>query len=154
MNKKHGFDILRLSKKDRDLLNANNHANALEDEVRELSSKMKKLEQDRQRAQDELRDALPELDALRKKLADLKRVLDDEQLKKADLENQCARLEEDLKFKLQLLEKELTEVNNQLVFIIQFFRVANFLRLLLLLSGQASQRNRNQRNGRQVTRRV
>ncbi|XP_059094822.1 lamin-C-like isoform X2 [Tigriopus californicus] len=103
----------RLNKKDRDLLNANNHANALEDEVRELSSRMKKLEQDRQRAQDELKDALPELDVLRKKLADLKRVLDDEQLKKADLENQCARLEEDLKFKLQLLEKELTEVKHR-----------------------------------------
>ena len=53
---------------------------------------------------------LPELEGLRKKLADLKRVLDEEQLKKADLENTCARLEEDLKFKLQLLEKELTEV--------------------------------------------
>jgi len=36
--------------------------------------------------------------------------LDEEQLKNADLDNTCARLEEDLKFKLQLLEKELTEV--------------------------------------------
>lgn len=33
--------------------------------------------------------------------------------KKADLENQCARLEEDLKFKLQLLEKELVEVKHR-----------------------------------------
>ena len=55
-------------------------------------------------------DAMPELESLRKKLAELKRLLDDEQLKKADLENQCERLEEDLKFKLNLLEKELTEV--------------------------------------------
>jgi len=56
---------------------------------------------------------MPEMESLRKKLSDLKRQLDDEQLKKADLENQCARLEEDLKFKLQLLEKELTEVKTR-----------------------------------------
>ncbi len=102
--------LSRLHKKDRDLTNSTNHVEALEDEIRNLSSKLSKLEQERQKAQEELRDALPELDALRKKLADLKRVLDDELLKKADLENQCARLEEDLKFKLQLLEKELHEV--------------------------------------------
>lgn len=63
-----------------------------------------------------LQEALPELEQLRKKLAELKRLLDDEQLKKADLENQCARLEEDLKFKLQLLEKELAEVRNDITF--------------------------------------
>ena len=40
-------------------------------------------------------------------------MLDDEQLKKADLENQLARLDEDLKFKLQVLEKELTEVKTR-----------------------------------------
>ena len=57
-----------------------------------------------------MQDALPEVQVLRDKLADAKRALDDEQLKSADLENNCARLEEDLKFKLQLLEKELHDV--------------------------------------------
>ena len=57
-----------------------------------------------------LQDTLPEVQVLRDKLADAKRALDDEQLKSADLENNCARLEEDLKFKLQLLEKELHDV--------------------------------------------
>merc|ERR1711963_1341766 len=50
---------------------------------------------------------------LREKLAEAKRALDEEQLKSADLENTCARLEEDLKFKLQLLEKELSEVKQR-----------------------------------------
>ena len=100
----------KATKRERDLANSTHHVNALEEEIRSLNDKMRKLEAERVRAQDELKDALPELDALRKKLAELKRVLDDEQLKKADLENQCQRLEEDLKFKLQLLEKELTEV--------------------------------------------
>ena len=48
-----------------------------------------------------------------KKLAELKRHLDDEQLKRADLENTCARLEEDLKFKMSVLEKELVEVKTR-----------------------------------------
>ena len=38
--------------------------------------------------------------------------LDEEQLKVADLENQLSRMEEDLNFKMQLLEKELTEVKS------------------------------------------
>lgn len=103
----------KLAKKDRDLANSTNHVEALEEEIRNISNKMSKLEQERQKAQEELKDALPEMDQLRKKLAELKRVLDDEQLKKADLENQCSRLEEDLKFKLQVLEKELTEVKTR-----------------------------------------
>ena len=48
---------------------------------------------------------------MRDRLSDEKRKLDEEQLKSADLENQLARMEEDLNFKMQLLEKELTEVN-------------------------------------------
>ena len=60
-----------------------------------------------------LQDTLPEVQSLREKLAEAKRQLDDEQLKSADLENTCARLEEDLKFKLQLLEKELSEVKHR-----------------------------------------
>jgi len=101
------------TKRDRDLANSNNHVNALEDEVRNLNSKMAKLQNEREKAEEELRDALPELEQLKKKLAELKRHLDDEQLKKADLENTCARLEEDLKFKMSVLEKELVEVKTR-----------------------------------------
>merc|ERR1719361_1428032 len=74
---------------------------------------MNKLQDERESAEKELREALPELEALKKKLAELKRHLDDEQLKKADLENTCARLEEDLKFKMSVLEKELVEVKTR-----------------------------------------
>ena len=81
--------------------------------MRNLSSKLSRMDQERQKAQDELKEALPEIEQLRKKLAEAKRALDDEQLKKADLENQLARLDEDLKFKMQVLEKELTEVKTR-----------------------------------------
>ena len=50
---------------------------------------------------------------LRDKLAEEKRKLDEEQLRSADLENKCKRLEDDLNFKLQLMEKELTEVKTR-----------------------------------------
>ena len=53
---------------------------------------------------------MPEIESLRDRLAEEKRKLDEEQLKVADLENQLSRMEEDLNFKMQLLEKELTEV--------------------------------------------
>ena len=102
-----------MNKRDRDLANSTNHVKALEDEVRNLNSKMSKLQNEREKAEEELRDALPELEQLKKKLAELKRHLDDEQLKKADLENTCARLEEDLKFKMSVLEKELVEVKTR-----------------------------------------
>ena len=53
---------------------------------------------------------MPEVQSLRDRLSDEKRKLDEEQLRSADLENQLTRMEEDLNFKMQLLEKELTEV--------------------------------------------
>ena len=57
-----------------------------------------------------LQEALPEVETLRERLSEEKRKLDDELLKSAGLENQLTRMEEDLNFKMQLLEKELTEV--------------------------------------------
>ena len=50
---------------------------------------------------------LPELENLRARLGDAKGALDKEHLKSADLENKCQQLEEELKFKMSLLEKEL-----------------------------------------------
>ena len=44
-----------MKKKDRDLVNSTNHVEALEDTIRDMKNKMDKLEQDRQRAQDELK---------------------------------------------------------------------------------------------------
>merc|ERR1712079_807174 len=65
------------------------------------------------RAQQELMDMVPEMDQLKARLDDAKRALDKEQLKSSGLENKCASLEEDLKFQLSLLEKELTEVKTR-----------------------------------------
>ena len=60
-----------------------------------------------------LQEMVPEMDQLKARLDDAKRALDKEQLKSSGLENKCASLEEDLKFQLSLLEKELTEVKQR-----------------------------------------
>ena len=51
---------------------------------------------------------------MRARLGEAKGALDKEHLKSADLENKCTQLEEELKFKMSLLEKELVEVNSKL----------------------------------------
>jgi len=74
---------------------------------------MNRLESEKLQFKNQLEECLPEVHNLREKLAEAKRNLHEEQLKSADLENKCARLEEDLKFKMQTLEKELQEVKNR-----------------------------------------
>jgi len=103
----------KLKKKEADFLNANDRAIALEEELRNLGNKMSKLEADYSRAQHEMMEVMPEMETLKARLEDAKRALDKEQLKSSGLENKCASLEEDLKFQLSLLEKELTEVKTR-----------------------------------------
>ena len=78
-----------------------------------MVNKLSRLESEKVQFQSQLDECLPEVRNLREKLAEAKRNLDEEQLKSADLENTCARLDEDLKFKMQLLEKQLMEVKNR-----------------------------------------
>merc|ERR1719225_1348557 len=67
------------------------------------------MENERKKTQEKLDEVLPEVQKLQDKLAEAKKMLDDEVLKKADLENHCQRLDEELKFKIQLLEQQLKE---------------------------------------------
>jgi len=103
----------KVKKKDTDLLNSMDRSNALEEELRNLGNRLSKTEDEHRRTQDQLRDVLPELESLRARLGDAKSTLDKEHLKSADLENKCEQLEEELKFKMSLLEKELIEVKHQ-----------------------------------------
>jgi len=103
----------KLEKKDKDLSAANARIQDLEDELRSMVNKLSRLESEKVQFQSQLDEVLPEVRHLREKLVEAKRGLDEEQLKSADLENTCARLDEDLKFKMQLLEKQLMEVKNR-----------------------------------------
>jgi len=102
-----------LRRKDNDLKNSGDLINGLQDEVRDLSNKMGGLENERRKTQEKLDEVLPEVQRLQDKLAEAKKLLDDEVLKKADLENHCQRLDEELKFKIQLLEQQLEEVKTR-----------------------------------------
>jgi len=102
-----------LRRKDNDMKNSDNLINDLQNEVRDLSNKMGSLENERKKTQEKLDEVLPEVQKLQDKLAEAKKMLDDEVLKKADLENHCQRLDEELKFKIQLLEQQLTEVKTR-----------------------------------------
>jgi len=103
----------KLKKKDNSLSAANIRIQDLEDQIRDLANTMNRLESEKLQFKNQLEECLPEVHNLREKLAEAKRNLHEEQLKSADLENKCARLEEDLKFKMQTLEKELQEVKNR-----------------------------------------
>jgi len=102
-----------LRRRDNDLKNSEDLIGGLQNEVRDLSNKMGNLENDRKKTQEKLDEVLPEVQKLQDKLAEAKKMLDDEVLKKADLENHCQRLDEELKFKIQLLEQQLTEVKTR-----------------------------------------
>merc|ERR1712012_332157 len=102
-----------LRRRDNDLQNSESMIGDLQNEVRDLSNKMGGLENERRKTQEKLDEILPEVQRLQDKLAEAKKMLDDEVLKKADLENHCQRLDEELKFKIQLLEQQLTEVKTR-----------------------------------------
>ena len=102
-----------LRRKDNDLKNSGDLINGLQEEVRDLSNKLGGLENERKKTQERLDEVLPEVQKMQDKLAEAKKLLDDEILKKADLENHCQRLDEELKFKIQLLSQQLDEVKTR-----------------------------------------
>jgi len=102
-----------LRRKDNDMKNTGDLVVGLQDEVRDLSNKLGGMENDRRKTQEKLDEVLPEVQKLQDRLAEAKQLLDDEVLKKADLENQCQRLDEELKFKIMLLEQQLEEVKTR-----------------------------------------
>jgi hypothetical protein len=71
------------------------------------------IENQRKKTQDKLDEVLPEVQKLKERLNEAKKQLDDEVLRKAELENQCQRLDEELKFKIQLLEQQVEEVKTR-----------------------------------------
>lgn len=102
-----------LRRKDNDLKNTGDTVTSLQDEVRQLNSRLGDMENAKKKTQEKLDEVLPEIARLKEKLNDAKKQLDDEVLRKAELENQCQRLDEELKFKISLLEQQLEEVKTR-----------------------------------------
>lgn len=102
-----------MHRKDNDLKNTGDIVSGLQDELRTLNNRMGEMENAKKKTQEKLDEVLPEIARLKEKLTDAKKQLDDEVLKKAELENQCQRLDEELKFKISLLEQQLEEVKTR-----------------------------------------
>jgi len=82
---------------------------ALESQLNELRTRNDELTNERNRSTEELRTLRPEHERLVKKLEDAKQNLEDETLKRIDLQNQLQTQQEEMKFENQMLEQQLNE---------------------------------------------
>ena len=71
----------------------------------ERNDTLERKENERKNSQEKLDRILSEVQDLQDKLVEAQKMLDDEVLKKADPENHCQRVDEELKFKIQLREQ-------------------------------------------------
>ena len=102
-----------IRKKDNDMENTKNIVDDLHAEIRDLSVKLRGIEADKQGVEMKLNETLPQLYDLRKKLDETKRMLDEENFRKANLEDQLRRLHDEHSFKMNVLEKQLEEVRSR-----------------------------------------
>jgi len=87
-----------------------NKANAtLEAQLSDLRARNDDLNNEKTRAVDELKNLKPEYERLLKKLEDAKQNLEDETLKRIDLQNQLQTQQEEMKFENNMLEQQLNE---------------------------------------------
>ena len=95
------------------LSNSIDKENTLKEELWNLGNKVSRTEYEHRTNQNKLTELLPELHDLRSRLNDTKEALDREYAKGVDLDKKCQQLEEELKLKMALLERELVDVKYQ-----------------------------------------
>lgn len=104
---------LKLHKKERDLAAAEKALTAAEAQVNDITSKLAVSEAERKKLSAEIRDLRDEVAKLSRQLAEAKQQLESETLMRVDLENRCQSLREELQFKTQVYEQEITETKKQ-----------------------------------------
>jgi len=104
-------DALRTEHKDlkRDNKDQTDEVARLQRSVKMLESQNSDLREKADSANNELRTVKPELDNLKNRLADQKSKLEDETLKRIDLQNQLQTMQEEYQFNQQILEQQLNE---------------------------------------------
>lgn len=103
----------RLDKKTKEFVTADNSARLYEQRSIELSGKYNTACSERKKAQDDLKELEKENEKLKKQLADLRKALEQETLARVDLENNIQSLREELTFKDQVYEQELSETRTR-----------------------------------------
>lgn len=112
--KSENDDLLaKLAKKDKDLMTAEKNAAYHENKVHDVQARLNQALNDRKRFEDENKELKAEVEKLAKQLASTRQKLEEETLKRVDLENRIQSLREELTFKEQIHEKELTETRTR-----------------------------------------
>uniref|UniRef100_A0A0P4VYV1 LTD domain-containing protein n=1 Tax=Scylla olivacea TaxID=85551 RepID=A0A0P4VYV1_SCYOL len=104
---------LRLSKKERELSATEKTLTAAENQVADLSARLNTSEAERKKLLAELKELKDEVAKLSRQLGEAKQQLESETLMRVDLENRCQSLREELQFKHQVFEQEVTETKKR-----------------------------------------
>ncbi|KAK4877805.1 hypothetical protein RN001_010311 [Aquatica leii] len=102
-----------LAKKSKDLVLAENSVRILETRSNDLQLKYNQAQGDAKKAQAELREVEKERDKIKKQLDELRKQLEDESLGRVDVENANQTLREELAFKDQIYQQQLTETRTK-----------------------------------------
>lgn len=102
-----------LAKKSKDLILAQNDVRVFETRSNDLQMKCNQAQSDAKKVNAELRDLEKERDKLRKMLEDLRKQLEEESLARVDVENANQSLKEELSFKDQIYQQQLTETRTR-----------------------------------------
>ncbi|KAB7506119.1 Lamin Dm0 [Armadillidium nasatum] len=108
-----GLRGIVLHRKERDLNTAEKSLTAAESQVAELTSKLQITDSERKKLLNDLRDLKDEVNRLTRQLVEAKKQLENETLMRVDLENRCQSLKEELQFKQQVYEKEISETRSK-----------------------------------------
>lgn len=103
------YHISRLEKKTKECVTAENNARLYEQKFHDLSAKFNAASSERKKAQDEVKELEKDIDKLKKMLDALRKNLEEETLARVDLENNIQSLKEELTFKDQIFQQELSE---------------------------------------------
>ncbi|XP_037078855.1 lamin-C-like [Pollicipes pollicipes] len=99
----------RLARRERDLENAEKKISLQDMQIRDLQGRMHQALQDKKKATEELEGEQLENHKLRKQLEEMRKQLESEALARVDMENRCQSLKEELEFKTNVYEGQLTE---------------------------------------------
>lgn len=103
----------RLDRKTKEAADNERSARAQEARANELSGKYNTVLSERKKAQDELKELEKEVARLKKQLDTVRKNLEEETLARVDLENTVQSLREELTFKDQVHQQELTETKSR-----------------------------------------
>lgn len=100
---------IRLDKKTKECVTAENNARLYEQKFHDLSAKYSSAASERAKALSDLKELEKDNDKLKKQLDALRKNLEEETLARVDLENNIQSLKEELTFKDQIFQQELSE---------------------------------------------